>query len=74
MPKKITISYEIADDMSVSFSSEIKELAKYGSLNKFKSMTKKYLSEIDNQMNVKGKILKAGRLEFEVQDNNIEEK
>jgi len=67
MPKKITVNYKISDDMEVSFSPEIEELAKYGSLDKFKELSRKYFLEIDNQMNVNGKILKKGSLEFEIE-------
>lgn len=68
MPKKITINYKISDDMEVSFSG-IEELREYGSLEKFKELSRKYVLEIDNQMNAEGKILEAGKLEFKIENN-----
>lgn len=68
MPKKITINYKISDDMKVSFSG-IEKLREYGSLKKFKELSRKYVLEIDNQMNAEGKILEAGKLEFKIENN-----
>jgi len=68
MTEKITINYKISEDMKVSFSGT-KELGKYCSLDEFKSVIGKYLLEIDNKLNVGGKIIKAGKLEFEIENN-----
>jgi len=70
MSEKIIINYEISDEMEVSFSGT-KELAKYCSLDEFKSVIGKYLLRIDNKLNVDGKILKAGTLEFVIDKNNL---
>ena len=70
MSEKIIINYEISDEMEVSFSGT-KELAKYCSLDEFKSVIGKYLLRIDNKLNVDGKILKAGTLEFVIEKNNL---
>ena len=66
MPK-IIINYKISDDMEVSFSPEIEELGKYGSLEKFKELSKKYVVEMDNQMNLDRKVLKEGSLKFVIE-------
>jgi len=70
MSEKIIINYKISDDMEVSFSGT-KELGKYCSLDEFKSVIGKYLLRIDNKLNVDGKILKAGTLEFVIEKNNL---
>jgi len=73
MSEKIIINYEISDEMEVSFSGT-KELAKYCSLDEFKSVIGKEFLKIDNKLNVDGKILKTGTLEFVIDKSNIKEK
>lgn len=65
MSKKIKINYKITDDMEVRFSGT-KKLAKYYSLEEFESIIGKYFLKRDNKLNLDGKILKAGSLEFEI--------
>lgn len=71
MSKKITINYFISDDMKVAFSSDenLKDYQPY--LDRLKTMTKKYLLEVDNILNLKEKIIKAGKLEFVLGDLKI---
>ena len=72
MTKKIKIKYNISKDMEVSFSG-LEQLKKYGSLEKFKELSRKYfgkyLLKMDNEMNCGGKAIKVGSLEFEIEKN-----
>jgi len=74
MPKKIIINYEISEggNPKVSFSG-LEQFREYGNIKEIEKLSKKYLLEVDNQVNVTENLVKQGKLEFKIGKNSESE-